>query len=48
MLHSYFKINDNAVTNTFELRCLSKQGLCMSKTDCDCLGTAIFVRFTFV
>lgn len=49
MLHSYFKINDNAVINTFELRCVCEQGLCMTKTGrmpaCELLSS---VRFVFV
>lgn len=49
MLNSYFKVNDNIVINTLELRSVCEQGLCMTKTDCvpfcELLSS---VRFAFV
>lgn len=47
MLHSYFKINDNAVVNTLELRCVCEHGLCMTKAGwmpaCELLSSVGFV-----
>lgn len=49
MLHSYFKVNDNTVINTLELRSVCEQGLCMTKTGCVPLNELLSsVRFAFV